>query len=54
MKIETLPETDRKLFFLLTVKCKMVGKHLAELSGSGFALSGNGEMVVYHSGKRGD
>lgn len=51
---ETLSEVDRELFFLLTVKCKMVGKHLAELSSSDCALPGNGEMVVYHSGKKKD
>jgi uncharacterized protein with ATP-grasp and redox domains len=51
---ETLSEVDRELFFLLTVKCKMVGKHLAELSGTDCILPGNGEMVVYHSGKRPD
>ncbi len=46
---ETLSEVDREIFFLLTVKCKMVGKHLAEISGSAESLPGNGEMVVYHS-----
>lgn len=51
---ETLSEVDRELFFLLTVKCKMVGKHLAELSGSDSALTGNGEMIVYHSRKKED
>jgi uncharacterized protein with ATP-grasp and redox domains len=49
---ETLSEVDRELFFLLTVKCKMVGKHLAEISGSTGTLPGNGEMVVYHSRKK--
>lgn len=46
---ETLSEVDREVFFLLTVKCKMVGKHLVEISGSESSLPGNGEMVVYHS-----
>lgn len=49
---ETLSEVDRDVFFLLTVKCKMVGKHLADISDSGHVLSGHGEMVVYHSGKK--
>jgi uncharacterized protein with ATP-grasp and redox domains len=49
---ETLSEVDRELFFLLTVKCKMVGKHLAEISGSAGSLPGDGEMVVYHSRKK--
>lgn len=45
---ETLSEVDRDVFFFLTVKCKMVGKHLAEISGTDQSLPGNGEMVVYH------
>ncbi|WP_136798532.1 damage-control phosphatase ARMT1 family protein [Desulfosediminicola ganghwensis] len=46
---ETLSEVEREIFFLLTVKCKMVGKHLADISDNVHTLSGNGEMVVYHS-----
>lgn len=49
---ETLSEVDREIFFLLTVKCKVVGKHIADLSGCSQVLSGNGEMIVYHSRKR--
>jgi len=46
---ETLSDTQREIFFLLTVKCKMVGKHLADISDNVPTLIGNGEMVVYHS-----
>lgn len=48
---ETLSMVDRDLFFLLTVKCPVVGQHLAELSGLDHGvLLGKGEMVVYHCG----
>lgn len=47
---ETLSESDREIFFLLTVKCKVVGAHLAALSGSDHFFPGNGELVVYHYG----
>lgn len=46
---ETLSEVDREVFFLLTVKCKVVGNHLTKMSDNECSLSGNGEMVVYHS-----
>lgn len=46
---ETLSEVEREVFFLLTVKCKVVGNHLTKISGNESSLSGNGEMVVYHS-----
>jgi len=45
---ETLSETDREIFFLLTVKCKVVAAHLCGLLGGGQELSGSGELVVYH------
>lgn len=48
---ETLSEIDREIFFLLTVKCDVVGKHLAEILGPDSAcLPGKGEMIVYRSG----
>ena len=48
---ETLSEEKREIFFLLTVKCEVVAKHLARLSGTDPSLlSGKGEMVVYRSG----
>jgi len=46
---ETLSEADREIFFLLTVKCSLVGKHLAEISGTDANnLRGKGELVLYH------
>ena len=48
---ETLSEIDRQIFFFLTVKCPVVGRHIAELSGKDPAdLPGCGETVVYFSG----
>ena len=48
---ETLSEEKRDIFFLLTIKCAVVGQHLAELSGSDQTkLNGKGEMVVFYSG----
>ena len=48
---ETLSEEKREVFFLLTVKCQVVARHLAEISGTDPSLlSGKGEMVVYRSG----
>ena len=50
---ETLSEADREIFFLLTVKCPVVGQHLVELNGPATgSLSGNGEMVVFHKTSR--
>lgn len=45
---ETLSETNREIFFLLTVKCRVVAEHLNEKLGLERALSGNGELVVYY------
>ncbi|WP_163339120.1 DUF89 domain-containing protein [Desulfopila sp. IMCC35008] len=48
---ETLSEVNRDIFFLLTVKCNVVGKHLAEIAGvKENVVAGKGEMVVYYSG----
>lgn len=45
---ETLSEVDREIFFMLTVKCSVVGRHLARLGGLDHRkLPGKGEMVVY-------
>ncbi|MEN8199556.1 MAG: ARMT1-like domain-containing protein [Thermodesulfobacteriota bacterium] len=51
---ETLSETDADIYFLLTVKCSLVGTHLATISGTDPApLAGKGELVLYHHrGKR--
>jgi damage-control phosphatase, subfamily I len=47
---ESLSEVDREIFFLLMLKCKVAGRHMAELLGMNAArLPGNGEMVVYCS-----
>lgn len=47
---ETLSEVDRDVLFLLTVKCNVVGKHLAEIAGvDERVLPGKGELVVYYS-----
>ena len=45
---ETLSETKKEIFFLLTVKCQVVGRYLNRLTGVRMEkLLGNGEMVVY-------
>ena len=44
---ESLSEARREIFFLLTVKCPVVGGHLAELAGLPQPLPGRGEMVVF-------
>lgn len=47
---ETLSEVEREVFFLLTVKCEVVGRHMAEVTGTDRSLlPGDGEMVVFHS-----
>ena len=46
---ETLSETEAEIFFLLTVKCPVVGAHLAEISGTAAkALPGAGELALYY------
>lgn len=46
---ETLSEVDAEIFFLLTVKCSVVGAHLAKISKTAKTeLPGNGELVFYH------
>ncbi|MEN8189145.1 MAG: ARMT1-like domain-containing protein [Thermodesulfobacteriota bacterium] len=45
---ETLSGREEEIFFLLTVKCTVVGTHLAELAGlEPEALPGRGEMVLF-------
>ena len=50
---ETLSEVEAEIYFLLTVKCSVVGAHLAEISGtSPQDLPGRGELVLfYYNGK---
>jgi uncharacterized protein with ATP-grasp and redox domains len=48
---ESLSECGREVFFLLTVKCPVVGGHLAELAGLPRVLSGQGEMAVFWLGQ---
>jgi damage-control phosphatase, subfamily I len=44
---EVVDETDAALFFLLTIKCSVVGAHLARLCGkTREELPGHGEMVL--------
>jgi len=46
---ETLSEVGAEIYFLLTVKCSVVGAHLAEISGTPQQdLLGSGELVLYH------
>ncbi len=49
---ETLSEVDAEVFFLLTIKCSVVGAHLAQICGASVeTLSGAGELVLfYHKG----
>lgn len=50
---ETLSESGAEIYFLLTVKCSVVGAHLAEISGTPQQeLSGSGELVLYHHNGR--
>jgi damage-control phosphatase, subfamily I len=50
---ESLSEADREIFFLLMLKCKVAGRHLADLVGvDAEHLPGDGEMVVYCSTMR--
>jgi uncharacterized protein with ATP-grasp and redox domains len=49
---ESLSEADREIFFLLTVKCPVAARHLAELAAVDPAsLPGKGEMAVFHFAK---
>ncbi len=50
---ETLSEADAEIYFLLTVKCSVVGAHLAEISGTlPQDLPGIAELVLfYYNGK---
>jgi hypothetical protein len=46
---ETLSEVKAEIFFLLTVKCSVVGAHLAEISQTAKDdLPGKGELVLFH------
>jgi damage-control phosphatase, subfamily I len=46
---ETLSESEAEIYFLLTVKCSVVGAHLAEISNTPQQeLSGKGELVLFH------
>jgi len=46
---ETLSESVAEIFFLLTIKCSVVGAHLADISGTPREkLTGNGELVLFH------
>lgn len=53
---ETLSESQSEIYFLLTIKCSVVGAHLAAISNTPCGdLSGNGELVLfYYNGKRND
>jgi len=45
---EAVSETGADIFFLLTVKCSVVGAHLARLAGKRLdELPGHGEMVLF-------
>ncbi|MFW2366986.1 MAG: damage-control phosphatase ARMT1 family protein [Desulforhopalus sp.] len=47
---ESLSQVKREIFFLLTIKCAVAGRHMAKLSGVALErLPGRGEMAVYHS-----
>ncbi|MBU0960116.1 MAG: DUF89 family protein [Proteobacteria bacterium] len=46
---ETLSEAEAEIYFLLTVKCSVVGAHLAAISErSAEDLPGCGELVLFH------
>jgi damage-control phosphatase, subfamily I len=50
---ESLSEVERDIFFLLTIKCPVAARHMAELSGVEVdSLQGQGEMAIYYSGKK--
>jgi damage-control phosphatase, subfamily I len=46
---ETLSESEAEIYFLLTVKCSVVGAHLAAIAEKPLAdLPGRGELVLFH------
>jgi len=46
---ETLSEAGAEIYFLLTVKCSVVGAHLAAIAKrSAAVLPGKGELVLFH------
>lgn len=46
---ESLSEVDREIAFLLTIKCPVAARHMAELAGVDAAsLPGKGEMAVFY------
>lgn len=46
---ETLSEIEAEIYFLLTVKCSVVGAHLAAIAEKPAEdLPGNGELVLFH------
>jgi uncharacterized protein with ATP-grasp and redox domains len=50
---ESLSEAEREIFFLLTLKCAVAARHMAELVGMDrTSLPGKGEMAVYYSAKK--
>ncbi len=50
---ETLSEAEAEIFFLLTIKCSVVGTHLVDIAGrTDVQLPGNGELVLFHSQSR--
>lgn len=47
---ESLSRVEREIFFLLTIKCAVAGRHMAKLTGvAAKKLPGKGEMAVYFS-----
>jgi hypothetical protein len=47
---ESLSEVARDIVFLLTIKCAVAAKHMAELIGANVdTLSDKGGMAVYYS-----
>ncbi len=50
---ESLSEVEREIFFLLTLKCSVAARHMAELVGVvPESFPGTGEMAVYCSAKK--
>jgi len=47
---ESLSQVEREIFFLLTIKCAVAGRHMAKLAGVAVEkLPGKGEMAAYFS-----